>query len=256
MFFAYLFKPCTRSGSDSDERSEWNRSPKTMDDSYLCKDVLGLIFSLLPEMYIDLCTLCKEAKSLLGGFGVNIYDYLIAHGITSRVTADSIEWYKNGKLHDIGDKPAFESTLYGFGTVIKIYKWYKNGLNCRDEGPAIVKTYNDECIFYEEYISSLHGLHRDDGPAIIDSRMMHIEWYYQGKLHRDDGPAVINKHISISAIGDMSYYNHGQYKGMDILTYKIQEYDEFFESKKTYFDELYDWIKPTPDWVIPNNRVS
>ena len=70
--------------------------------------------------------------------------------------AESIEWYKKGKLHRDGDKPAI---ICHDGT----RKWYKNG-----------------------------KLHRDgDEPAVIHHDGTK-EWYKNGKLHRDgDEPAMI-----------------------------------------------------------------
>ena len=89
--------------------------------------------------------------------------------------AESIEWYKNGKLHRDGDEPAvilmrnpeFDRFNSGDELVVNMEietrKWYKNG-----------------------------KLHRDgDEPAVIHHDGTK-EWYKNGKLHRDgDEPAMI-----------------------------------------------------------------
>ena len=46
-------------------------------------------------------------------------------------------------------------------------------------------------------------LHREDGPAVIQSTGT-VEYWFEGKLHREDGPAVIYSN------GAMSYYIKGK----------------------------------------------
>ena len=79
----------------------------------------------------------------------------------------------------------------------------------------------------ERYYS--HGrLHREDGPAVIDSGKGLREWWQNGKLHRTDGPAIecdfdateywydagklhrVDGPAAREPNGDLSWYNHGE----------------------------------------------
>jgi hypothetical protein len=67
---------------------------------------------------------------------------------------------------------------------MKEYKNEKGEYHCID-GPAYINT---DGIYKEWRING--KLHREDGPAIIDSDCK--EWYINGKKHREDGPAYIS----------------------------------------------------------------
>lgn len=74
--------------------------------------------------------------------------------------------------------------------------WYYDGKLHRDDGPAILQSNGLE-FWYQ------HGeKHRDDGPAVISSSLTEF-WCQRGRLHRLDGPALIN------ANGDKSWYRRG-----------------------------------------------
>jgi hypothetical protein len=65
------------------------------------------------------------------------------------------------------------------------YKWYKDDLLHRTDGPALVCSDGYEAWYFEGQ------LHRTDGPAIIHSDGSKL-WYFENRIHRTDGPAVIN----------------------------------------------------------------
>ena len=74
-------------------------------------------------------------------------------------------------------------------------RYYSCGVLHRDDGPAIIETYpgyagNERHRSW--YRSGM--LDRDDGPAIIGGRTTNgqYEWWRSGVRHSDDGPAVIN----------------------------------------------------------------
>jgi len=76
------------------------------------------------------------------------------------------------------------------------YNRYHGELH-RDDGPAVINSTGTKKWYY-------HGkLYRDDGPAIIFSNGMK-EWMYHGELHRDDGPAIIYSD------GDKEWFLYGK----------------------------------------------
>jgi hypothetical protein len=80
-------------------------------------------------------------------------------------------------------------------------KWFKNGELHRDNGPAII----DSNVFNEvgtQYWFQNGFLHRDNGPAIIYSDGSQ-SWYKNGFLHKDNGPAIIYTD------GKKEYYKNG-----------------------------------------------
>lgn len=97
-------------------------------------------------------------------------------------------WYQNNQLHRDGDKPAFITPTAKL--------WYKHGMKHRDgDRPAYVDIYGKK-IWYKNGL-----VHRDgDQPACIDHEQpfpngtvyMTKTWYQNGDMHRDnDEPAVI-----------------------------------------------------------------
>lgn len=71
----------------------------------------------------------------------------------------------------------------------------------RDEGPAVIETHGKK-IYYQ------HGsIHREDGPAVIDYDGS-LLYYRYGELHRDEGPAQIVKVNEV--VVSQSYYRYGQ----------------------------------------------
>jgi hypothetical protein len=95
---------------------------------------------------------------------------------------------ENGKLHRL-DGPALITKYYGgdYDGDCK-EQWYIHGQLHRDNGPAVINSGG----FKEWYI---HGKrHRLDGPAIssIYGDEKYGSWYVNDKLHRLDGPAQIS----------------------------------------------------------------
>lgn len=105
---------------------------------------------------------------------------------------DSKNWYRNGKRHRDGDRPAIE-----FRNGDK--SWFQNDKLHRDgDRPAVVNANGDKWWYR-------HGiLHRGgDRPAIENSNSK--RWYQNDKLHRDgDRPAV--EYID----GEKSWYLLGE----------------------------------------------
>jgi hypothetical protein len=73
------------------------------------------------------------------------------------------EWYVNGKLNSIDDKP---SVVMYMKPNNKKEEWYRNNKIHRDNSPAI--------IFYHE------------------DRIFKCEWYYEGNCCNFNGPALVN----------------------------------------------------------------
>lgn len=157
-----------------------------MDDALLCKDMLGLIFSFLPEMYSVFVRLCRGAKGVLRLANIDGWDALMAQGCTVEITRNMITWFKNGKYHRGGGLPAM---IY-YSNDCTSYGWFINGEMHREDGPAAIKMRHNEPIF-NEYV--VHGeRYRKDGPAYI-SKTSKTAWWYQGDVKRREGdlPAEI-----------------------------------------------------------------
>ena len=108
-------------------------------------ELLHLLASHGPDVYRGLLGYKFFTSSLT-------LDFKILFGCSIKITKESIEWYRNGKLH-------------------------------RDDGPAVERANGDK-VWYRN-----GQLHREDGPA-IEWADGFKEWYRNGKLHRDDGPAI------------------------------------------------------------------
>lgn len=94
-------------------------------------------------------------------------------------------WYINDAVHcgfllNENDKYTVDPNEYGCESI----RWYKNGLNHRERGPAVI--HGDGKM--EWYFNG--KIHRDDGPAVIFPNGT-LHWYKHGRIHREDGPAVI-----------------------------------------------------------------
>jgi len=128
---------------------------------------------------------------VLAGQTINSRQDLIKTIKTGCVDGDRY-YYKNGKLHRDGDKPA---VIWADGT--KFY--YKNGkLHRGGDKPAVI--YTNGTKYYKN-----GELHRDgDKPAVICASG--TKYYYKnGKQHRDgDKPAAI------CANGTKYYYKNGK----------------------------------------------
>ena len=90
----------------------------------------------------------------------------------------------------------------GGGRQIKLHSdnaktWWLNGKLHRENGPARIDTLRNAIYWY------LNGkLHREDGPA--HEWNGNKEWWLNDKLHREDGPAVE------FADGKIKYYLNGK----------------------------------------------
>ena len=82
--------------------------------------------------------------------------------------------WKNNYIDKLGQYCI--ENIYGYKT------WYKNGIEHRENGPAV------ECINGTKKWFINGKYHREDGPALeyADGRK---EWYKEGLRHRLDGPA-------------------------------------------------------------------
>jgi len=75
-------------------------------------------------------------------------------------------------------------------------RWYRNGQLHREDGPAVVESDGTGIRWFRN-----GELHREDGPAFIDPKDGE-RWYRNGQLHREDGPAVVS-----DTIGERWYQN-------------------------------------------------
>ena len=78
-------------------------------------------------------------------------------------------WYKDGKLHREGDKPAIE---YSDATK----KWYKEGKFHREGDKPAIEYSNGTKLWYKKGF-----LHREGGLSAIEWNDGEKEWYYEGK---------------------------------------------------------------------------
>ena len=173
-----------------------------MDMCYLCKDVIGLIFALLPEQYHDLLQVCREAKELLKSVNIDGWDCLIARGWSIKIQKNKIVWHYKELIHSLGDDPA----VIIHGLDMTSYIWYKYGKFHRIGAPAHILVYSGELMFTAYYTNG--DLHRDDGPAVTEKSVAEIIWYKNGKIHRDGGPAVIRGR-STQHNAKIIYYKNG-----------------------------------------------
>ena len=104
----------------------------------------------------------------------------LIHSITETRGANGYrEWYKDGKLHRAGDKPAIE---YADGS----RAWYKDGLRHRDGDLPAVEWASGPREWYKE-----GKLNRGGNLPAIECADGYRAWYKDGKWHRDgDKPAV------------------------------------------------------------------
>lgn len=109
-------------------------------------------------------------------------------------------WYKWGKEHRDGDKPAFYSYDH--------QAWYIRGKRHRD-GDLPASLSFGRFYWFGWYKDG--NKHRDGAPATIsNSRIM---WYKNGKKHREDGPA------KVTIKGRTKWYRDGvKYVGLPHLT--------------------------------------
>ena len=246
-----------------------------MDESFLNEDIIGLIFSLLPEMYSSLCLVCKDIKKLLSNCGIDGWDAIIAQGVSIEISSITISWFKNGLLHSIRDIPAFTQKS-GWSIVTA---WYKNGKHHRENGPAVIISYIDNGRRFDNTIVYYKNgeRHREDGPARINMSFKRVEWWQHGELHRDnDLPPEIYKNESGYTI--VRYFNNGKYREDLPALISFNKYDiaynmfknnkcihhgrnsdyycssrlndEFFEKERIKSLELDNYIIPVPDWVL------
>ena len=95
------------------------------------------------------------------------------------------------------------------------YKWYKDNVLHRVDGPAIEYFNGDEEWYFEG------KLHRVDGAAYISLHGKYKEWWQHNFLHRLDGPAVI-----MSSGNEMWYY-----KGKIIHCNSQKEFEKILNLK-------------------------
>lgn len=186
-----------------------------MDESYLCRDVLGLVFSFLPGDYANLVRVCRGVKGLLRELGIDGWDALVAHGIGVDITSEEIVWYKNRIPHRDFDLPA----VIGDGYL----EWYKDGVRHRIGKPAVISRTQFDC-FDSYYVNGL--MHRDNMPAHISLDDWQLWWYKNGEVHRDGGPAVVEPGYFVG------YYQDGEFHRDDGPAYIDRDGD--FEDMRWY----------------------
>ena len=83
----------------------------------------------------------------------------------------------NGRLHSENDFPALEEDNY--------MAWYRDGkLHREGDRPAVI------CLDGSRYWFINGKLHRDGDLPAIEFVHLYKQWYKNGKLHRELGPAV------------------------------------------------------------------
>ena len=95
-------------------------------------------------------------------------------------------WYKNGKRHRDGDKPAIQSERNS--------EWYVDGKHHREGGlPAVISTGRNGRPYKEWWVDGKR--HREGGLPAIESDDTHLtEWWVDGKRHREgEFPALISR---------------------------------------------------------------
>lgn len=151
-----------------------------MDVCYLNKDVIGVVFTQLPQIYSVFVRLCREMKRFMKSINLDGWDALVAQGCSVKIKPKCIKWYKNGKKHRVG-APAVMSSVS--------LEWWENGELHREDGPAQIYRGGTENLWYDVYFK--HGeKHRIDGPAVVGPKN-HVAYYINGVRHRDDGPAIV-----------------------------------------------------------------
>jgi hypothetical protein len=220
---------------------------------------------------------CKKGFTI-GLFGTSQYMNIKLNDIISYDHDDSVKIkILNSKslispFQDWGDD-------YNFLNVEWILKTIKENVqNGNLEMIDISKPYkleflNDDLV---KYYNTSHQLHRENGPAVIDSKSKGTYWYKNGEIHRDEGPAVTidgNQHwykngklhredgpAFIRTSGEVRWYLDGQrydgdlYKSTlkrrslkeEITTDQIKDLltdleDEFNDMKIKYNDRLFEW---------------
>ena len=79
-----------------------------------------------------------------------------------KISSDE-KYLTNGKLHSVNDEPAFIFTRFEMGgpfTVIKINirAWYQNGLQHRDNGPAVIRS--DGQVMYFQHGKQIRSINK------------------------------------------------------------------------------------------------
>ena len=88
--------------------------------------------------------------------GLRYFNGELAHGIYLN-KYNNLFWYRNGRIHRDGDKPAIVGSDGGYKA------WYKNGLLHRDNDKPAIEYANGDRLWYQN-----GNVHRDgDQPAII-----------------------------------------------------------------------------------------
>lgn len=104
-----------------------------------------------------------------------------------------IEWTKSRQI-----KTSYEQNWADGDTITSFFVTVDGVYHCID-GPARCETWkkadNNEPTIVERWIQC-GKLHRENGPALINTRVGIEEWYFKGLLHRSDGgPAIVTKEV-------------------------------------------------------------
>jgi len=117
------------------------------------------------------------------------------HGQRHRKDGPAVVHFNDPQFLELKDP---ETKSQGPVAVYGEKEWYLNDMLHRENGPAVVKQYEDGSIVTKWY---LHGKqHRVDGPAVVQhfDKVFCQAWFFNGKLHRVDGPAIINHTTNVT----------------------------------------------------------
>ena len=96
---------------------------------------------------------------------------------------------------------------------MQIEKYYANNKLYREDGPAIIRYYENGNKFCEKYYAN-NNLYNKNGPTGIfyykNGNKKHEEYYTNNELHNENGPAII-KYYEDSSIRNKEYYINGEF---------------------------------------------
>lgn len=125
----------------------------------------------------------------------------------TRLTGTDECWYQNGHMNRDGDKPA--SISYFKNGEVSSKVWYKNGLTHRDnDKPAYIRWYGGGSISAEVWYDHGHVSRDGDKPAMLSYSTDGVKtqiWYKDGVISRDGGkPALVRSD------GRREWYENGK----------------------------------------------
>lgn len=139
------------------------------------------------------------------------------------------KWYKEGKLHREGDKPAIIDT----DDIVTHEKYYIEGYPYREEDKPDSVWYENDKIIKSEWHDGKYLHREEDKPAVIeefpDGRILY-KWYEYGDLHREGNPAVMVYLNGVEILEERQWWDHGMEVSED-------EYSEDEGEEEEYSDD-------------------